>query len=174
MGGFGSGAWSDYYNRKTSVELCKAISTKTLKDYGFFADNISGEIVWRNDFGDRIGAVNIRSVLDGQINTKWIEISGISAVHHKIELTATVCNFGGLRYWFLCPAVKNGVYCGNRVAKLFLPTGGQVFGCRQCYDLTYQSCQENHKYDNIFKHIDEFDLDEMTITQALRLGGLKK
>ena len=61
MGGFGSGAWSDYYNRKTSVELCKAISTKGLKDYGFFADNVSGEIVWKNDFGDKIGAVNVRS-----------------------------------------------------------------------------------------------------------------
>ncbi len=46
MGGFGSGAWSDYYNRKTSVEQCKAISTKTLKDYGFFANHYLEEILW--------------------------------------------------------------------------------------------------------------------------------
>jgi len=172
MGGFGSGGWSDYYNRKTSVELCKAISTKTLREYGFFADNISGEIVWRNDFGNKIGAVNVRSVCGYGMRQKRIEVTGGSVVRHLIELSVTACNFGGFRYWFLCPAVKNGVYCGNRVTKLYLPSGGKVFGCRQCYDLTYQSCQENHKYDNIFRHIDEFDIDEMTITQALRLGKL--
>ena len=171
MGEFGSGGWADYYNRKITVEQCKAISTKTLREYGFFADNISGEIVWRNDFGDKIGAVNVRSVLDSGVNNR-IVITGKSVVSHSIELSLTACNFGGLRYWFLCPAVKDGVYCGNRVTKLYLPSGGKIFGCRQCYDLTYQSCQENHKYDNIFNHIDEFDIDEMTITQALRLGKL--
>ena len=172
MGGFGSGGWADFYNRKVTVEQCKAISTKTLRGYGFFAKNISGEIVWRNDFGVRIGAIHVRSVSGYGIKHKRIEVCGESVIRHSIGLAGTVCNFGGLRYWFLCPAVKNGVYCGNRVTKLYLPSGGKVFGCRQCYDLTYQSCQENHKYDNIYRHIDEFDMDEMTITQALRLGKL--
>jgi len=32
--------------------------------------------------------------------------------------------------------------CGN------LPAGGgRYFGCRHCYNLTYTSCQESHKYD---------------------------
>jgi hypothetical protein len=79
---------------------------------------------------------------------------------------------GGIRYWFLCPAVKDTVYCGNRVTKLFLPPGGSVFGCRQCYDLTYQSCQESHKYDKVFGHIENADVDSLSVTQALRLGGL--
>ena len=173
MGGFGSGGWSDYYNRKTSVEQCKAISTKTLKDYGFFAGNVSGMIVWKNDFGENIGAVEIRSVLDTQKNNKWIEIYSSNDVNQKIELTATICNFGGLRYWFLCPAVKNGVYCGNRAAKLYLPPTAQYFGCRECYDLTYESCQKSHKYDRIIDHIPEdLDLEGLNLTQVLRLASL--
>jgi hypothetical protein len=34
------------------------------------------------------------------------------------------------------------------VRKLYLPGGGKHFGCRHCYDLTYTSCQESHKYDS--------------------------
>jgi hypothetical protein len=76
-------------------------------------------------------------------------------------------------YFFgLCPAVKDGVYCGGRVTKLFLPPGSAVFGYRDCYDLTYQSCQESHKYDKVFGHIEGADIESLSVTQALRLGGL--
>ena len=112
--------------------------------------------------------------MGGNGNTTCLEldIGGFVTSRQKIELYSTVCNYGGVRYWFLCPAVKDGVYCGNRVTKLFLPLGSSVFGCRQCYDLTYQSCQESHKYDRVFGHIDNVDIDSLSVTQALRLGGL--
>jgi len=44
----------------------------------------------------------------------------------------------------------NGRGCGRRVGKLYLPPGGRYFGCRQCHDLTYTSCQESHRYDRLF------------------------
>ena len=93
-------------------------------------------------------------------------------LEYKIGIERMACRFGGVRYWFLCPAVKDSVYCGDRVTKLFLTSGGSVFGCRQCYDLTYQSCQESHKYDKVFGHIDGADIGSLSVNQALRLGGL--
>ena len=62
---------------------------------------------------------------------------------YKISLTTTPCNFGSVRYWFICPLSINGVYCGRRVGTLYLASGGNYFGCRHCYDLSYESCNES-------------------------------
>jgi hypothetical protein len=62
---------------------------------------------------------------------------------YPIEMTPVPCRFGGLRYWFICPAVKNGVPCRQRVLKLYLPPGAVYFACRCCYELTYRSCQQH-------------------------------
>jgi hypothetical protein len=64
---------------------------------------------------------------------------------YPIAFTATRCNFGGVRYWFICPLVIDGKPCRRRVAKLYLPPGGKYFGCRHCYNLTYRSCKEHDK-----------------------------
>jgi len=34
------------------------------------------------------------------------------------------------------------VYCGRRVGTLYLASGGNYFGCRHCYDLSYESRNE--------------------------------
>lgn len=176
MGGFGSGKWTDIYLRKTSVQQCMSISVKLLRDNGFLSSGRVGEIVWTDPAGKETGRVNIQTVTggDGDITSLQLKIEGIVTGHeYFIELTTTDCNYGGLRYWFLCPAVKAGVYCGNRAAKLYLPPGGQYFGCRECYDLTYESCQKSHKYDRIIDHIPEdMDLEGLNLTQVLRLAGL--
>lgn len=39
--------------------------------------------------------------------------------------------------------IVNGVVCHRRVRKLFLPPGAKYFGCRACYDLTYESAQSH-------------------------------
>lgn len=57
----------------------------------------------------------------------------------EIDIEATsgnwLCDF---RYWFLCPT------CARRSKKLYRPSGETLFGCRQCYNLTYTSCQTSH------------------------------
>ncbi len=40
---------------------------------------------------------------------------------YRIPLATTPCNLGGVRWWFICAVSKNGVYCGRRVGKLYLP-----------------------------------------------------
>jgi len=55
----------------------------------------------------------------------------------EIPLTRTLCNFGGFRWWFICPQ------CWKRVAVLYRPPRRTFFLCRHCHELTYESCQEH-------------------------------
>ena len=176
MGGFGSGKWANVYLRKISVQQCMVISAKLLKENGFLSAGRVGDIVWTGPAGKETGRVIIQTVAggDGDITCLQLRIGGIVTTQkYIIKLTRTLCHFGGYRYWFVCPVVKDGVYCGNRCAKLYLPPAGQYFGCRECYDLTYESCQKSHKYDRIVDHIPEdLDLDGLNLTQVLRLASL--
>ena len=175
MGGFGSGKWSDVCRRKQSVELCREISIKFLKDNGFLDANKIGNIHWKNAAGEVVGSVEVQTFISDDNDKTRLEVAigGYVNRRQKIELTTTPCHYGGWRWWFVCPAVKDGVYCGNRVGKLYLPPAGQHFGCRKCYDLTYESCQKSHKYDRIVDHIPEdMDLEGLNLTQVLRLAGL--
>ena len=78
---------------------------------------------------------------------------GEFAVKETIQFTTTRPNFGGKRWWFICPLIVNEFACGRRIGKLYLPPGEKYFGCRSCHDLTYESCRESHKYDRIYRLI---------------------
>jgi len=60
-----------------------------------------------------------------------------------VSITSTPCNYGGVRFWFICPGWKNGIACRRRCRKLYLPPRGHVFACRVCHDLTYESTQRS-------------------------------
>ena len=38
----------------------------------------------------------------------------------------------------------NGVACGRRVGKLYCPPGSKYYGCRHCYNLSYECRNEPH------------------------------
>jgi hypothetical protein len=61
-------------------------------------------------------------------------------------------------FYFICPLVVNGRACRRRVAKLYLPPGGEYFGCRHCYNLTYESCKEHDNRVDILKKLPPKDL----------------
>ena len=63
------------------------------------------------------------------------------SINEFISLTTQKTNFGGSRFLFLCPK------CNKRTAKLYLPNGALHFLCRKCYNLTYLSSNESHKFD---------------------------
>ncbi|MDD5129733.1 MAG: hypothetical protein PHS66_01580 [Candidatus Omnitrophica bacterium] len=54
---------------------------------------------------------------------------------YRVDLVATSCNYGGVRYWFKCPLSILG--CDRRVGVLYRV--GNYFGCRNCFDLAYES-----------------------------------
>ena len=178
MGGFGSGDWADVMTRKVNTGLCRTLSVKTLKKMGVFDVDRVGEVFsirWVNGFGEDAGMVSIIPQVsvggNGNKTSLRVDIGGI-VTGQDISLTTTPCHYGGVRHWFLCPAVVDGVLCENRVGMLYLPPGGELFGCRHCYGLTYESCQQSHKYDRVMEHLEGLDEDNLTINQVLRLGGL--
>jgi hypothetical protein len=59
---------------------------------------------------------------------------------YKIELARTLPHLGGVRWWFLCPQT------GRRVAKLYLPRGGDRFLSRQAYRLVHDTRQMSTSY----------------------------
>jgi hypothetical protein len=59
-----------------------------------------------------------------------------------VSITTTPCNYGGVRLWFFCPGWKNNISCRRRCRKLYL-SGGQVFACRVCHELTYESTRKS-------------------------------
>jgi len=86
---------------------------------------------------------------------------------YLVEVTSTQCRFGGRRFWLRCPLQHNGVPCRRRVLQLYLPPGGQLFGCRKCHGLTYSSCQEHDR------RIDTFVKNPYLMKIALDSGDVK-
>jgi hypothetical protein len=69
-------------------------------------------------------------------------------VEQSIYLDRTQPNFGGVRWWFLCPR------CQHRVSRLYLPSYEYYFACRHCYDLSYESAKSSHRWsEKFFKKI---------------------
>lgn len=64
-------------------------------------------------------------------------------LNYKISLTTTRCNYGGRRYWFICPLIFNQIRCGRRVGVLYM--GDKYFGCRHCRNICY-SRNENRRH----------------------------
>src|SRR5690606_1492019 len=63
-----------------------------------------------------------------------------SDVRYQVQLVQTLPNYGGVRWWFVCPR------SGRRVAKLYLPRGGTYFWSRKAYGLGYR-CQRESPLD---------------------------
>lgn len=59
----------------------------------------------------------------------WNGESG--SISCDVKLTTTSCNYGNLRYWFVCPC------CQRRIGVLYL--SGNRIACRRCHNLTYKS-----------------------------------
>ncbi|MGA3066369.1 MAG: hypothetical protein ABSF29_05925 [Tepidisphaeraceae bacterium] len=160
MGGYGSGR--KFYSAKTTVEDCRSIDATRWQREDILRPLCSsrgGRWIWsdpdtkeerasigyESDCGDTSGFV--------QLNYTVTRHDEKIPLDYPIRLTTTKTPWGKLRWWFICPLVVDGRACGRRVRKLYLPGGGKYFGCRHCYNLTYTSCQESHKFDSLFGQI---------------------
>ena len=66
------------------------------------------------------------------------------SVNYRVNLVTTPCQYGGKRYWFICPLTSNGQYCGRRAGTLY--NLGKYFGCRHCGNITYASQKASGSY----------------------------
>ena len=90
---------------------------------------------------------------------------------YEVPITTTPTPIGGVRYWFRCPVKHDGKPCGRRVKKLYLPPGKEVFGCRLCHDLTYETVQKHDKRKAALAK-DPAALDSALGSQDLRQASL--
>jgi len=142
MGGYGSGRWGGY-GKKIQVEECRKLTIYFFKPY-LWSGN-SGTVIWSRN-GVENGKIGYSVIGENQPTTlrlyytKNPETKYAIDVDYHVRLTTSSLPWGGSRYWFICPL--DG--CGRRVGCLYLPSGGRYFGCRHCYDLTYESRQEGN------------------------------
>ncbi|MES3005471.1 MAG: hypothetical protein V4664_00840 [Patescibacteria group bacterium] len=136
---------------KTSTENVKKIRTSFLRSHGYFKGWASGKITWTNLYSGNKNHVEIEvltSTVNNYLRIYYPVINQESRdrryLDYKIPLTTTPCRFGGFRYWFICPAYRNGKYCGRRVGVLYRI--GDYFACRNCHDLTYESRKLSGKF----------------------------
>jgi hypothetical protein len=181
MGGRGSG--SPYYHwwrspKKRVVEDCRHLDANRWTRERILQAGVqhSGSWCWYRDASKMELASSIGyEVCTLDLDDSWVRLwytdtQTQAKVDYRILLETTRPRFGGLRWWFLCPLSVNGVYCGRRVAKLYLD--GRYFGCRHCHRLTYTSCQESHKYDRAYRFLaKDTGFDVETVKWALDCIG---
>ena len=142
MGGYGSGRWGGC-SKKIQVEECRKLTIHFFKPY--LIPGYSGQVIWsRNGVENgKIGYSVIRGSQPTTLRFHYTKNPGTKyaiEIDYPVRLTTTTLPWGGSRYWFICPL--DG--CGRRVGCLYLPRGGKYFGCRHCYDLTYESQREGN------------------------------
>ena len=149
MGGYGSGRRLCGFT-KVTVEDSLAISAYYMQKHHLFKPFYYGSLTWKYQNGVKSASVSFEIDRYGEtLILKYTKTKHQETVciENNIQLTQGPVGFGCIRYYFLCPN------CGRRYSKLYLPPGATRFACRKCYDLTYTSCQESHKFDGLFRDI---------------------
>jgi hypothetical protein len=176
MGGLGSGNFDHSWRspKKTVVEECIRLDANYLTRNGILKANVqhTGDCRWVYESG---GSFSVRydvNTLDfaapsmrQSYSWVWVATKKQESADYRVRLTTTQPRFGGLRWWFVCPAIIGECPCKRRLGKLYLPPGDRYFGCRHCHKLSYKSCQEHNKRGDTFSR----DLEQMTA----RLAKLK-
>jgi len=104
---------------------------------------IPGQIVWGslswNCGGEPAGSISYEADMhdpySSELRLSYNRGSEPDREHVKqtVRLEFTEANYGGRRWWMICP------YRYNRCGKLYLPNGGDRFAGRRAWRLCYQS-----------------------------------
>ncbi len=140
MGGYGSGLSIGECSKYT-VDESYSIDIDWMRRQKKY----SGNITWSRA-GRPTGKIGFRFVGNDRLILSYT-VTKHEGEKNEVDdiflLETTSPHFGGKRIWLSCPS------CGRRVKTLHKPPTGIYFRCRTCYNLTYQSCKESHKYDRM-------------------------
>lgn len=146
MGGYGSGrrGWRPVVEDGLKLSVYYFARKGLLKGAG-------GTLSWNKAATkERVASISYWSNYDGtEVTLKYTKAIGGERheVEDSIELTTTESNFGGVRYWWVCPG------CCRRCAMLYTASGRIYFRCRECYNLTYQSSNDSGKFNGLYRII---------------------
>lgn len=135
MGGFGSGRYGGRPTADASlrIDLAWMLRTGRAKE----GQHISGSLSWKRG-GEEAGSIGYQAIMhepgEERLELSYTRGSGDDReqVRQTVRLCHTVPNYGGKRWWMICP------YRYIRVGKLYLPPGGDRFASRQAWRLGYQ------------------------------------
>jgi len=141
MGGFGSGKWTRY-NRKTKTSHVTQINISEFRKWDCLPgrgrnEPYGGYLQWSGADAEPDRSVGFEIRSDSLVLSFVFpgDSESPSPIWQTISFDRTRCNYGGERFWFLCPS------CGTRVAVLYLFR--RRFACRHCHQLPYASQAEN-------------------------------
>lgn len=134
--------------RRTEADRLLSFDIFWLNKNDYLVGFRAGRIMWSNEFSDDTSSIGITcNVLDlPYIRLRYSQTDGgvRKKFDYYVRLVSTKCNYGGKRWWFICPLLAtDGQPCRRRVGKLY--KDGDYFGCRHCYDLTYSSKNTNYR-----------------------------
>lgn len=134
MGGPGSGR--GWYSKKRLVEDCVILGVNEWMKMGVLKKGILLSSQWQPEDFTTNGffvdfEVDCTDMSGPSVFLSFFIRSTTRRAQHRVCLTTTTPYGGGLRWWFLCPSVHQRVICDKRVARLYLPIGETVFGCRE-------------------------------------------
>jgi hypothetical protein len=144
------------------VEDCLTLDLARLMRLGPMRDGLAGGgfLEWRQD-GEAIGSVRVRLDLREAKPARLVLAYCVTVdgkpciVSQSIRLAFTVPQFGGRRWWMLCPVT------GERVRCLHLPPGEDRFASRKAWGLSYR-----------MERLGQFDRPfEQLVRRQRRLGG---
>lgn len=140
---------------KQIAEQSNRISIFWLKKHGYLSTDEgwrSGGIRWTHELSGNESSIGFTVMINKEEGSnirlqytninRWTEEK--ENMDYKVPLTTTLCNYGGKRYWFICPLYKNGQYCGRRVGIIY--SIGKWFGCRHCGEIAYNSQMQGGRY----------------------------
>ena len=163
------------YSYRKTVEESLSLSTMYLNQQRLLNGGYKNIIMTWSIGGNKTSSIGmIVSMLEGDEHCRFYYLmtdrfSGHETkLDYKIRLVSTPCYYGGNRWWFICPLVVSGEVCGRRVGVLYLGEGGEYFGCRHCYDLTYLCQKESGKYDHLYR---QCGFDPKEARKALKYGS---
>jgi hypothetical protein len=129
--------------RRATCESCRTLDVRPLHRRNLLRPGLRLHHLWSWD-GERWGDINIATEHDAILLDYRVRLFGATEwkdIQQRVPITWTNGRFGGRRPWFKCVVSSNGKYCGRRVAKLY--ADGELFACRHCYGLAYDSQRQN-------------------------------
>jgi len=149
MGGWGSGRHGGRPTADASlrIDLAWMLRTGRAREGAW----LSGSLSW-NRGGEPSGSIGYQAIMHEpgkeRLELTYTRGSGDDReqVRQTVRLCHTVPNYGGKRWWMICP------FRHIRVGKLYLPPGGDRFASRQAWRLGYQ-CQRDAARDQPFERL---------------------
>lgn len=158
-----------YWNKKLTVEDCHGLDTAKLREWGYLRNSFySGGVRWTRN-GEKIASIGVsvdgdNAALQVRYTNTNRETEEKTNFDYKILLEKTPCNYGGVRFWFLCP------HCGRRMRKLHL-YGVRKFLCRVCLNLSYASRNAGGFFKMVGVTMSGSELDELMIKSRPSYNG---